>query len=333
MQPFQENSTAGWLRELAAVDALSAGMPPSLEAVQKLRAHGRMEAAIEACRAVLGGGFRGPKAWRTLADLLTQSGRRAEAREALAEACRLDAEALDIAPEERAETAAYLLARETGEEPPAQAPAGYVRALFDRAAEEFDQRLVGRLGYQGPRLLAEAVTDRLGERATDLRILDAGCGTGLAAGYLRPLARQLDGVDLSPEMTEKARAREAYDGLHAGDLLDALAESEPYDLIFAADVFSYIGELSAVLEACSGGLEPGGLLAATVEAAGRADYVLGASGRYAHSPEYLERSLAEAQFDSAEIQPAVVRHEATVPVDSLLVTAVRAGTESPSRTR
>lgn len=265
--------------------------------------------------------------------LLTQSGRRAEAREALTEACWLDAETLDIAPEERAEAAAYLLARETGEHAPSQAPAGYVRALFDRAAAEFDQRLVSRLGYRGPRLLAEAAPDRLGERATDLRILDAGCGTGLAAEFLRPLASELDGVDLSPEMVEKARAREAYDGLHAGDLLDALAESEPYDLIFAADVFSYIGDLSSALDACSAGLEPGGLLAATVEAAAGVDYVLGVSGRYAHSPDYLERALPRAHFQSVELQPAVLRHEAGVPVKSLLLIAVKADRESPSRTR
>ena len=51
-----------------------------------------------------------------------------------------------------------------------------------------------------------------------LAILDLGCGTGLAGLAFQPLAARLDGVDLSPAMIEKARARGIYDHLDVADL-------------------------------------------------------------------------------------------------------------------
>ena len=46
-----------------------------------------------------------------------------------------------------------------------------------------------------------------------LEVLDAGCGTGLAAPLLGPYARRLVGVDLSGAMLEQARALPQYDEL------------------------------------------------------------------------------------------------------------------------
>lgn len=242
----------------------------------------------------------------------------------LAEACSLDAQRLDIAPAERDEVAAFLLARELGDTAPPRMPAAYVRALFDRASGDFDARLVGRLDYHTPEALTAAIQQRLGDRAANLRALDAGCGTGLAAEFLRPLARELDGVDLSPDMIEKARERGLYDRLTIGELEAALSPEDPYDLVFAADVFSYIGDLETLLRACREVLSADGLLAFTVEVATRGDYTLGVSGRYSHSPAYLAKTLTAAGFQGIEQQDAVMRQEAGKPVASLLVTATPA---------
>ena len=38
-----------------------------------------------------------------------------------------------------------------------------------------------------------------------LDVLDLGCGTGLCGPLLRPYARALAGVDLSPQMLERMR--------------------------------------------------------------------------------------------------------------------------------
>jgi predicted TPR repeat methyltransferase len=76
-------------------------------------------------------------------------------------------------------------------------PAELVAMSFDAIADDFDDRLVRRLAYQGPERLAALLS---GEIAADgaLRVLDLGCGTGLCASFLRPYARHLAGVDLSP---------------------------------------------------------------------------------------------------------------------------------------
>ena len=60
----------------------------------------------------------------------------------------------------------------------------------------------------------------------ELAILDLGCGTGLAGAAFKPLAARLDGVDLSPAMIEKARARQIYDHLQVADLQTALGRPD-----------------------------------------------------------------------------------------------------------
>ncbi|WP_247896419.1 tetratricopeptide repeat protein [Azospirillum argentinense] len=175
--------------------------------------------------------------------------------------------------------------------------AAYVRALFDRYADRFDQDLVGKLGYSAPALLREAV-DRLGP-ASGLRVLDLGCGTGLAGVAFRPLAGHLAGVDLAPRMVEKARARALYDELSVGDVVAAVAGAPgAWDLLVAADVLVYLGNLTTLFEGAAKALRPAGRFAATVERldgeAAASGYALGPSRRYAHSEAYLRETAAAA---------------------------------------
>ena len=57
------------------------------------------------------------------------------------------------------------------------------------------------------------------------RVLELGCGTGLAAAHLRPFAVSLTGVDLSPHMLARAAARHAY----SAEELRAVPNEEPGD--------------------------------------------------------------------------------------------------------
>ena len=61
--------------------------------------------------------------------------------------------------------------------------------------------------------LHQQVLDAVQEytNAKPVKILDAGCGTGLCGPLLKPWARRLVGVDLSGGMLEKARALQLYD--------------------------------------------------------------------------------------------------------------------------
>ena len=100
-----------------------------------------------------------------------------------------------------------------------------------------------------------------------MRVLDLGCGTGLAGAAFRSRAAYLSGVDLSPAMIEKARARDIYDALAVGDLETALAQEGPaFDLILAADTLVYLGDLAPVFGVIATHLSPDGYFLFTAEA-------------------------------------------------------------------
>ncbi len=221
--------------------------------------------------------------------------------------------------------AGLLLALAGGAPVPAQAPAAYVRQLFDDYANHFDHALVDKLEYRAPQLLARALEQVMG-LPHSLAVMDAGCGTGLMAPLLRPLAARLDGVDLSGAMVAKARERGLYDTLDEADLVSTLADRPgQYDLIAAADVLVYLGDLEPVIAAARRALKAGGHFAFTVERADTAtSYVLGPKQRYAHAPAYI-RTIAAAQgFTTALMDNVVPRRDGgqDVPGLAVVLTAV-----------
>ncbi|MDO8605787.1 MAG: tetratricopeptide repeat protein [Phaeospirillum sp.] len=226
---------------------------------------------------------------------------------------------LELDPDDR-HGAALGLAQVGAAPTPERAPDAYVRQLFDDYADKFDAALVDKLAYRAPALLANALS-RILERRRSLDVLDAGCGTGLAAPILRPLAARLDGVDLSPSMIEKARLRGLYDDL-AVDELGAALNARPgrYDLVVAADVLVYFGDLGPVLAAAHSALRPGGVFAFTVERAEDCtSYILGPKNRYAHAPDYVRDHAEAAGFAVVLAEPAATRQEAGADVPGLVV--------------
>jgi predicted TPR repeat methyltransferase len=92
------------------------------------------------------------------------------------------------------------------------------------------------------------------------------------------------------------------------------------DLILAADVFAYVGDLAAVFRSARRILEPGGCLAFTVERAREGqDIQLLPSLRYAHSEAYIRRLADEARFTGVRIFEAPIRRDQTAPIMGLYV--------------
>ena len=217
-----------------------------------------------------------------------------------------------------AEQIRYMLAALGADSLPRAAPSQLVTSLFNDYADRFDQHLTGTLKYQTPALLCEQITRFCSSRNLD--ILDLGCGTGLLGPLLRPLARTLTGVDLSPNMLEKARQREIYDDLSHAELSEFLqTRHKTFDLAVAADVFVYIGDLAGVFAGVRDALKPGGWFAYSVEASEGADFVLGPTRRYAHSAAYLEKLAGDHGFVVTSIEPGVIRQEREVDVKGYLV--------------
>lgn len=209
-----------------------------------------------------------------------------------------------------------------GPKPP-RASDDYVRETFDHFAEDFDKQLLEDLEYRAPKLIHGLFREISPGPATNLDILDAGCGTGLSGIDFKPHAGTLTGVDLSPEMLKLAKARELYDTLHEGELA-AFMRSHPgrFDLIVAADVFCYIGDLAESLEAALVTLKSGGLMIFSVEAQSKRGYSLTGSGRYAHKPAYVQKAAQTAGFKEIVGRTDTLRMEYGEPVKGYL-TALR----------
>jgi phosphatidylethanolamine/phosphatidyl-N-methylethanolamine N-methyltransferase len=114
-----------------------------------------------------------------------------------------------------------------------------VQAAYRRYASVYDA-LFGPVLHPGRKAVIEALACRPGER-----VLEVGVGTGLSLP-LYPRGTRLVGVDLSPEMLQKARARVARMGLSNVEGLyemDAEAMSFPdgsFDKVVAMYVVSVV---------------------------------------------------------------------------------------------
>lgn len=271
------------------------------------KALGRHDDARRAYARALALDAEQPEVWTRQGDLLREAGRHEEAAQAFREALARGGDAT---------LNGYYLASVTGDGPPPTAPAAYVRGLFDGYADDFDQHLRGLLGYEAPERLAR----RLAAHAPFASALDLGCGTGLCGPLLRPLARRLVGVDLSGPMLEKARALGVYDELLQADLLEALArDGGPHDLVVAADVFIYVGELAPVFAAVRAATSPGALFAFTAEPSGdpQQGVQLLPSLRYAHTPDYIAGLAAAQGFEVVALGRETIRNEQRRAVEGL----------------
>ncbi|MBO6718629.1 MAG: methyltransferase domain-containing protein [Rhizobiaceae bacterium] len=122
-----------------------------------------------------------------------------------------------------------------------------IRDYYRDWAQSYDSD-VGEEGYRAPDIiatLARAIQLSWFDAArTDLRIMDAGCGTGLGGVALQRAGfTHVDGFDIAPEMVDAARATQAYERLLPDIDLNAadpgLADlSGCYDMVTCAGVFT-----------------------------------------------------------------------------------------------
>lgn len=206
-----------------------------------------------------------------------------------------------------------------------RANARYVQHLFDQFAANYDAQMLGPLAYRAPAILRELADLVIGPR-TGLDLLDLGCGTGLAGLAFAGRAARLDGIDLAPQMIEKARSRGLYSDLAVADIEAWLAsDGRCYDLIVAADTVVYLGDLAPMLAGIRGRLKPGGFFLFTAEKAEGTGFELGPKRRWRHSEAYLRAAAAAAGLDLAGLIAASPRQEANVPVDGYAVALTNPG--------
>ena len=106
-------------------------------------------------------------------------------------------------------------------------------------ADSYDTTFAGGLGYIYPAGIVAALA---GQTRPDGAILDIGCGTGLVASAIRNVDPRavIDGVDISPDMMEKARQKGDYRHLIEADLTADFSHLPTgYAAIVSAGTFTY----------------------------------------------------------------------------------------------
>jgi len=213
---------------------------------------------------------------------------------------------------------------------PKTAPPAYIATLFDQYADVFDMILVDSLAYKVPDLLRAQTGRHYPGRIFEF-MLDLGCGTGLVAEAFSDISVNRVGVDLSGNMIEIAHERELYQQLFTGDIGRFLREKggrQPWDLILAADVLPYMGDLQEFFCLVARALAQGGVfafstekleaikpLAAPAGTTGEAKgFTVGPHQRFAHSAAYIGQNLAEAGLALVHNSDIIVRQEQGEPV-------------------
>lgn len=262
--------------------------------------------------------------WFRLSEYAEKSGLKEAAAAGLAKV-------LDLAPADPF-GAGLKIAVLGGSDVPAGPPSRYVEQLFDDYAERFDTALVERLEYSVPEKLATLIFEHI-PSARFSSVADLGCGTGLFGTRIRERAAFLEGFDLSANMLAKAREKQVYDRLAQADLSLSPSKSGVFgpdlppnraELVSAADVLMYLGELTTPFSIAATLVATGGYFAFSAEDAGADEgYVLRSSLRYAHGEAYVRDRAAAAGFDVLLSQATVIRKDAGDPVHGRLFLARR----------
>jgi predicted TPR repeat methyltransferase len=252
-----------------------------------------------------------PQAWLNRAGILKDGARRADAVAAYRAALAHGAEA---------EQVQFHLAALEGRDTPASAPRRYVQELFDDYAERFEQHLVGALNYRGHKVLVDLLQRAAAGRRLQ-HALDLGCGTGLCGPLLKAFVADIDGVDLSAQMLAQARRLGVYRRLVQADITEHLQRTDQsHDLVVAADVFTYIGDLHTVFGAVQRVLRRGGLFGFSVEAAADdMDFQLQGSLRYAHSRRHVEALAQQHGYALLQCMQQPLREDQRRPINALYV--------------
>lgn len=115
------------------------------------------------------------------------------------------------------------------------------RNLYDEWAGTYDAEL-NAAQYTGPSFAVDAIVEQLKwssrPAGTSLKVLDAGCGSGLVGTLLVPAVKKLelgidlDGVDISPGMLKSAAEKKVYSSLKEADLSKPIdAPDNIYDIV------------------------------------------------------------------------------------------------------
>ncbi len=189
-------------------------------------------------------------------------------------------------------------------------PQEYICELFDRFSESYDQHLVENLECSLYTTMRKIFSDTTAVKSLYDHALDLGCGTGLSGEAFRSVCRYLTGVDLSGGMIARARKKKIYDELKCYDIVEFLdTATERFDLLIAADVLPYIGDLGPLFKAAASKSTDDAIFCFSCEATLQPEWILQPSGRYAHHPDCVQKTAEETGWKILKESPTDIRKE------------------------
>ena len=138
-----------------------------------------------------------------------------------------------------------------------------VAGSYDRVADEYVARIYDELRHKP---LDRQLLDRFADSVREIGLAcDMGCGPGQVARYLHERGAQVCGVDLSPEMVQRARRLNPGIDFQQGDMLALDVEDEAWAGIaaFYSIIHIPLDDLVRALRELRRVLQPGGRLLLT----------------------------------------------------------------------
>ncbi len=225
--------------------------------------------------------------------------------------------ALTISPENPA--LSYLLSAIKQDGKQQTTPIVYIKKLFDDYANDYDNHLQTLLCYQIPILLTQLIEKTVMSQSPCWDILDLGCGTGLMGSKIKPYAHYLLGIDVAISMLKKAEEKQIYDQLTCTDIKTFIEQCDTmFDLIIAADVFGYIGNLDRLFHRLAQLLKPSGMIAFSIELTEEPCMQLQPTGRFQHNMNYIQQLTQQNQLTIIAKSTETIRLQQGLPVNGAL---------------
>jgi len=210
----------------------------------------------------------------------------------------------------------YLNAGELPERQPEQ----LVRQTYEKKARTWDQDVARvDMAFLGPQHIEQAICE-LELNSFQLDVLDIGCGTGLCAPFLKKIAKQLHGVDLSSHMLAQARKKNLYDALHCQDIVEYLETTDTtYDLIVGSGVMIFFGDLQNVVKQIATRMNPDGYFIFTLYRSHQQDVEIRDNLHFAHSENYIREISQASGFNILDIKSVTHEYEHDQPQAGFVV--------------
>ncbi len=214
--------------------------------------------------------------------------------------------------------ARHMVAALTGA-PVNNSPELYVKGVFDNYAEYYERSLVTELEYSVPNTIRTLLETLFAGRQRFDHGLDLGCGTGLGGQAFADIIEAFDGLDLSEKMIAVAATKGIYRKLYLGNIVSFPKDlQDTFDFYLAADVFAYVGDMQETFSLLSQRARHDVLFCFSTETEEGNGYTLQKTGRFAHSPQYIEEVAEATGWQVAARQETVLRKEKGVGVKGIL---------------